>query len=68
MFVNSYFLFCTDMVKNKGVLPSGPSEIRTQRKELKAIINSLLAACVEPHKNGVPFRAQAIIANPPTYG
>lgn len=57
------------MVKNKGFLPSGPSEIRTQKKQLKSIINSLLPACIQPHKTGgVPFKAQAIIANPPAYG
>ncbi|KAJ7571626.1 hypothetical protein O6H91_01G169700 [Diphasiastrum complanatum] len=57
------------MVKNKGFLPSGPSEIATQRKQLKSIINSLLPACIEPDdETGVPFKAQAIIANPPAYG
>lgn len=56
------------MVKNKGFLPSGPSEIRTQRKQLKAIINSLLPACQDPDESDVPFKAQAIIANPPAYG
>ncbi|CAN6486027.1 unnamed protein product [Victoria cruziana] len=57
------------MVKNKGFLPSGPSEIPIQRKQIKEIINSLLPACREPY--GVPeiaFTAQAIIANPPAYG
>ncbi|KAJ7517313.1 hypothetical protein O6H91_21G018300 [Diphasiastrum complanatum] len=57
------------MVKNKGFLPSAPSEITMQRKQLKAIINSLLPACTEADgDSGVPFRAQAIIANPPAYG
>ncbi|MCO5561913.1 hypothetical protein L7F22_015538 [Adiantum nelumboides] len=56
------------MVKNKGFLPSGPSEIRTQKKQLKSIINSLLPACTRPYGPGVPFKAQAIIANPPAYG
>lgn len=57
------------MVKNKGFLPSGPSEIRTQRKQLKSIINSLLPACIESDEDAsVAFRAQAIIANPPCYG
>eukprot|EP00249_Psilotum_nudum_P023854 c29007_g1_i1 orf=138-1946(-) len=56
------------MVKNKGFLPSGPSEISTQRKQIKAIINSLLPACTETDRTGVPFRAEAIIANPPAYG
>ncbi|CAL0324427.1 unnamed protein product [Lupinus luteus] len=57
------------MVKNKGFLPSGPSEIPIQRNQMKAIINSLLSACKEPDiDSGVPFNADAIIANPPAYG
>ncbi|WRX10053.1 UDP-glucuronosyl/UDP-glucosyltransferase - like 10 [Theobroma cacao] len=57
------------MVKNKGFLPSGPSEIPTQRHQIKEIIYSLLPACKEPDPDsGVPFKADAIIANPPAYG
>ncbi|KAK1262873.1 Sterol 3-beta-glucosyltransferase UGT80B1 [Acorus gramineus] len=57
------------MARNKGFLPSGPAEISIQRKQLKAIIDSLLSACTEPDMDsGVPFKAQAIIANPPAYG
>ncbi|KAM3234295.1 sterol 3-beta-glucosyltransferase UGT80A2 isoform X1 [Capsicum annuum] len=57
------------MVKNKGFLPSGPSEIPTQRNQMKEIIYSLLPACKEPDMDtGVPFKADAIIANPPAYG
>ncbi|KAF9682756.1 hypothetical protein SADUNF_Sadunf05G0141600 [Salix dunnii] len=57
------------MARNKGFIPSAPGEISTQRKQLKAIIESLLAACIEPDmETGVPFKAQAIIANPPAYG
>ncbi|XVE55141.1 hypothetical protein DITRI_Ditri03aG0136700 [Diplodiscus trichospermus] len=57
------------MARNKGFIPSGPGEIATQRKELKAIIETLLPACTEPDiETGMPFRAQAIIANPPAYG
>lgn len=57
------------MVKNKGFLPSGPSEIPVQRNQLKDIINSLHPACKEPDMDtGVPFKADAIIANPPAYG
>ncbi|WMV26762.1 hypothetical protein MTR67_020147 [Solanum verrucosum] len=59
----------SDMVRNKGLIPSGPREISVQRKQLKAIIESLLPACTEPDiETGEPFRAQAIIANPPAYG
>nr|GEZ14919.1 sterol 3-beta-glucosyltransferase UGT80A2 isoform X1 [Tanacetum cinerariifolium] len=57
------------MVKNKGFLPSGPSEIPVQRSQMKDIIYSLLPACKEPDPDtGIPFRAEAIIANPPAYG
>ncbi|XP_011625938.1 sterol 3-beta-glucosyltransferase UGT80B1 [Amborella trichopoda] len=57
------------MARNKGFLPSGPAEISIQRKQLKVIIDSLLPACTEPDmESGVPFQAQAIIANPPAYG
>ncbi|XP_059280013.1 sterol 3-beta-glucosyltransferase UGT80B1 [Lycium ferocissimum] len=57
------------MARNKGLIPSGPGEISVQRKQIKAIIESLLPACTEPDtETGEPFRAQAIIANPPAYG
>ncbi|AQK42654.1 sterol 3-beta-glucosyltransferase UGT80A2 isoform X1 [Zea mays] len=57
------------MVKNKGFLPSGPSEIPIQRKQMKEIIFSLLPACKEPDPDtGIPFNVDAIIANPPAYG
>ncbi|XP_028071610.1 sterol 3-beta-glucosyltransferase UGT80B1-like isoform X1 [Camellia sinensis] len=58
-----------DMARNKGLIPSAPGEISIQRKQLKAIIESLLPACTEPDVDtGEPFRAQAIIAIPPAYG
>ncbi|KAJ8899047.1 hypothetical protein K2173_010043 [Erythroxylum novogranatense] len=57
------------MVKNKGFLPSGPSEIPVQRNQMKDIIFSLLPACKEADiDSGIPFKADAIIANPPAYG
>lgn len=57
------------MVKNKGFLPSAPSEIPIQRKQIKEIIFSLLPACKDPDiDTGVPFKVDAIIANPPAYG
>ncbi|MCO5550843.1 hypothetical protein L7F22_004336 [Adiantum nelumboides] len=57
------------MVKNKGFLPSGPSEISIQKKQLKAIMNSLLPACTRADgDSGAPFKADAIIANPIAYG
>ncbi|XP_038694884.1 sterol 3-beta-glucosyltransferase UGT80A2-like isoform X2 [Tripterygium wilfordii] len=57
------------MVKNKGFLPSGPSEIPVQRNQMKEIIYSLLPACKDPDMDtGIAFKADAIIANPPAYG
>ncbi|XP_010243988.1 PREDICTED: sterol 3-beta-glucosyltransferase UGT80A2-like isoform X2 [Nelumbo nucifera] len=57
------------MVKNKGFLPSGPSEIPIQRRQIKEIIFSLLDACKNPDvDSSIPFKADAIIANPPAYG
>ena len=57
------------MAKTRGFLLSGPAEISAQRKQVKAIIDSLLPACTEPDlESGTSFRAQAIIANPPAYG
>nr|XP_043638337.1 sterol 3-beta-glucosyltransferase UGT80A2-like [Erigeron canadensis] len=57
------------MVKRKGFLPSGPSEIFVQRSQMKEIIYSLLPACKEPDlDSNIPFKADAIIANPPAYG
>ncbi|KAM3373427.1 hypothetical protein ACQJBY_020071 [Aegilops geniculata] len=57
------------MVKNKGFLPSGPSEIPVQRKQMKEIIFSLLPACKDPDPDtGIAFKVDAIIANPPAYG
>ena len=64
-----FCLFSTDMVKNKGFLPSGPSEIHAQRNHLKDIIFSLLPACQDDDpESKIPFKADAIIANPPAYG
>ncbi|XP_064964713.1 sterol 3-beta-glucosyltransferase UGT80A2-like isoform X4 [Musa acuminata AAA Group] len=57
------------MVKNKGFLPSAPSEIPIQRKQIKEIIFSLLSSCKDPDiGTDVPFKVDAIIANPPAYG
>lgn len=57
------------MVKNKGFLPSGPSEIHLQRSQIRAIIHSLLPACNSRYpESNEPFKADAIIANPPAYG
>jgi len=62
-------MISSDMVKNKGFLPSGPSEIHIQRYQIKDIINSLLNACDSRYpESNAPFQAEAIIANPPAYG
>ncbi|KAJ8428070.1 hypothetical protein Cgig2_006793 [Carnegiea gigantea] len=56
------------MARNKG-LPLAPGEFILHRKQFKAIMESILPACTEPDvQTGAPFRAQAIIANPPAYG
>ncbi|KAL4301898.1 hypothetical protein GQ457_10G015110 [Hibiscus cannabinus] len=57
------------MVKNKGFLPSAPSEIPVQRQQMKEIIFSLLDACrANDPDSDVKFDVDAIIANPPAYG
>lgn len=57
------------MARNKGLIPSTLSQLLTQSKQVKEIIESLLPACIEPdQKTNQPFRAQAIIANPPACG
>ncbi|KAJ7514186.1 hypothetical protein O6H91_23G032100 [Diphasiastrum complanatum] len=57
------------MVRNKGLLPTAPSEISISWVQVKAILDSLLPACTESDgEHGAPFRAEAIIANPPAYG
>ncbi|KAF5795580.1 putative sterol 3-beta-glucosyltransferase [Helianthus annuus] len=57
------------MVKNKGFLPSEPSEIHIQRSQIKDIVFSLLPACTNADPDtDVPFNVDAIIANPPAYG
>lgn len=65
-----YLNFHSDMVKNKGFLPSRPSEVTKQRNQLKSILYSTWPACIEPDStsNGQPFTADAIIANPPAMG
>ncbi|KAL9245084.1 hypothetical protein vseg_018778 [Gypsophila vaccaria] len=56
------------MARNKG-LPFSPGELSIQRKHFHAIMDATLPACTEPDiKTGEPFRAQAIIANPPAFG
>ncbi|XP_022718497.1 sterol 3-beta-glucosyltransferase UGT80A2-like isoform X2 [Durio zibethinus] len=62
-------MYLYDMVKNKGFLPSVPSEIPVQRQQIKEIILSLLPACeANDPDSKVKFEVDAIIANPPAYG
>lgn len=62
-------MLIVDMVKNKGFLPSEPSEIQLQRSQIKDIIFSLLPACTNPDPDtNISFKVDAIIANPPAYG
>ncbi|KAG0565764.1 hypothetical protein KC19_7G012800 [Ceratodon purpureus] len=57
------------MMKNMSFLSTGPMEVQRQRKQIKLIVNSLVAPCIEPAEGSdTPFNAQAIIANPPVYG
>ncbi|CAN0830376.1 Sterol 3-beta-glucosyltransferase UGT80A2 [Linum grandiflorum] len=56
-------------LQNKGFLPSDPSDLPIQRQQMREIIFSLSAACTDPDPDTkVRFKAEAIIANPPTYG
>ncbi|KAH6785860.1 hypothetical protein C2S51_038315 [Perilla frutescens var. frutescens] len=53
----------------KNIHLATPREIGTQSKQIRAIMESLLPACTQPDPiTGQPFRAHAIIANPPAYG
>lgn len=57
------------MVKNKGFLPSHPSEVQNQRNQIKDIVFSMHSACTKRDPvTGAPFKVDAIIANPPAYG
>ncbi|XP_024539999.1 sterol 3-beta-glucosyltransferase UGT80A2 isoform X2 [Selaginella moellendorffii] len=57
------------MAENNGcILPLRFSRISIYRKQLRAIINSVLPACTEPSILNPSFRAQAILANPMAYG
>ncbi|XP_057773218.1 sterol 3-beta-glucosyltransferase UGT80B1-like isoform X1 [Salvia miltiorrhiza] len=56
-------------MKTQNLLLTTWRDISTQLKQLKAVMESLLPACTQPDPiTGEPFMAQAIIANPPTYG
>jgi hypothetical protein len=61
------------MVKNAGIVPSVSSivagDIAKSRRVIAEILASTWKACIEDDdETGVPFVAEAIIANPPSYG
>ncbi|CAF0801884.1 unnamed protein product [Adineta ricciae] len=61
------------MVKNAGIVPSVSSivagDIGKSRRVIGEILASTWKACIEDDdETGVPFVAEAIIANPPSYG
>ncbi|KAL8459249.1 hypothetical protein ACS0TY_036649 [Phlomoides rotata] len=56
-------------MRAKSIISPALGDIATLRKQFKAIIDSLYPACTKPYPiTGEPFRAQAIIANPPAFG
>jgi len=61
------------MVKNAGIVPSVSSimagDVTKSRRLISEILASTWKACIEDDdETGVPFVAEAIIANPPSYG
>ena len=61
------------MVKNAGIVPSVSSifagDIAKSQRVIGEILASTWKACIEDDdETGVPFVAEAIIANPPSYG
>lgn len=61
------------MVKNPGLIPSMKSlragDIQRKRHMVRDILDGCWQSCLEPNpKSGVPFVADAIIANPPSFG
>jgi UDP:flavonoid glycosyltransferase YjiC (YdhE family) len=60
------------MVKNPGLIPNMKSlregEIGTKRRMVQEMMQGCWSACIEPDPDsGIPFVANAIIANPPTF-
>ncbi|CAF1110989.1 unnamed protein product [Didymodactylos carnosus] len=63
----------TFMVKNAGLIPSVSSimagDIEKKRKLVAEIMESTWRACIQPDEDSLlPFTAEAIISNPPTFG
>ncbi|RDW64603.1 hypothetical protein BP6252_10254 [Coleophoma cylindrospora] len=60
------------MVKNPGLIPSMKSlragDIQTKRKMITEMLDGCWESCIEPDVvTGIPFTADAIIANPPSF-
>jgi UDP:flavonoid glycosyltransferase YjiC (YdhE family) len=61
------------MVKNAGIIPSMDSiiagEVSKKRRSLSDILTSTWQACIaNDDETDMPFTAEAIIANPPSFG
>lgn len=61
------------MVRNPGLIPSIKSlragEIQQKRASIAEILNGCWQSCIEPDpQHKIPFVADAIIANPPSFG
>ena len=61
------------MVRNPGLIPGMKSlrtgDIQRKRAAIAEILNGCWASCIEPNPHsGAPFVADAIIANPPSFG
>lgn len=61
------------MVKNGGVVPSMNSilqgELKKKRRDISNILQSTWRACTEnDDETSIPFTAEVIIANPPSFG
>ncbi|KAJ9527973.1 hypothetical protein QJQ45_005588 [Haematococcus lacustris] len=59
------------VVKHRGILPGWDiSEVRQQQEQVRQILYSTYGACTEsdPLHPDQPFKADAIVANPPAYG
>lgn len=61
------------MVKNGGVFPSLTSviegDLKRKRRDIKSILESTWLACIDKDdETSIPFTAEVIIANPPSFG
>ncbi|CAL8465481.1 g5017 [Coccomyxa elongata] len=57
-------------VQSKGVFPRGFGQVQKVRQQIKAYVAGQLAACTgaDPDHPDLPFQADAMIANPISYG